>query len=112
PFWQSRLMQCEQLQQFLLNQTHSDSVKVNTIIGLILDSMVMVCHNSINSNNPSGATNVNPALLPVNPPNFDSIVNHVFALIFIATLPGNNYFCNPYTIDYPKPFNSNPPLYF
>ncbi len=110
PYWQARLMQCEQLQQFLMNQTHSDSVKVNTMIGLILDSMVMVCHNSINPNNPSGASNVNPAVLPVVPADFEDIVNHVFSQNGVATLPANYYFCNPYSVDYPKPYNSNPPL--
>ncbi|HEY4062666.1 MAG TPA: DUF6443 domain-containing protein, partial [Puia sp.] len=111
PFWQARLMQCEQLQQFLLNQTHSDSVKVDTIINAILDSMVMVCHNSIDARDPAGASNVNPSLLPVAPANFEDIINHVFSQYGLATLPGNNYFCNPYSIDYPKPYNSNPPLF-
>jgi len=111
PFWQGRLMQCEQLQQFLLTETHSDSVKVTNIINAILDSMVMVCHNSINGNNPEGASNVNPALLPVYPNNFEVIINHVFTANGIATLPGDNYFCNPYSVDFPKPFNANPPLY-
>ncbi|MDO6433979.1 RHS repeat-associated core domain-containing protein [Flavitalea sp. BT771] len=111
PFWQGRLMQCEQLQQFLLTETHSDSVKVTNIINTILDSMVMVCHNSINGNNPEGASNVNPALRPLNPDNFEAIINHVFTANGIATLPGDNYFCNPYSVDYPKPFNANPPLY-
>ncbi|MHA4808141.1 RHS repeat-associated core domain-containing protein [Flavitalea flava] len=111
PFWQSRLMQCEQLQQFLLNQTHSDSVKVTNIINLILDSLVMVCHNSVDNNNPSGASNVNPVKLPVAPSNFEDIINHVFALNGIVTLPGNFYFCNPYSVDYPKPYNSNPPVF-
>lgn len=109
PFWQARLMQCEQLQQFLLNQTQSDSAKVTTIINTILDSLVMVCHNSINVANPTGATNVNPAVMPTNPNNFEDIINHVFAQYGIVTVPGNNYFCNPYTVDAPKPYNTNPP---
>ncbi|MBN9384681.1 MAG: hypothetical protein J0H74_28260 [Chitinophagaceae bacterium] len=111
PFWKARLLQCEQLQQYLLNQTHNDSVKVTNIINVILDSMVMVCRNSIDGNNPAGASNVNPAVLPVHPNNFEDIINKVFADSSIATLPGNNYFCNPYSVDLPKPYNSNPALF-
>lgn len=111
PYWQSRLMQCEQLQQYLLNKIPSDTVKVSTIINSILDSMVMVCNSSIDANDPNGASNVNPAKLPVNPANFEDIINHVFSQYGIATLSNNNYFCNPYTIDYPKPYNANPPLF-
>jgi RHS repeat-associated protein len=111
PFWQARLQQCEVLQQLLQNQNHTDSLTENGIISVILDSMVMVCHHSINSNNPSGASNVNPALLPITPADFEDIVNHVFAQHGIATLPANYYFCNPYSIDYPKPFNTNPPVF-
>ena len=108
-FWQGRLEECEALQQYLLNQDHGDSVLVNTIVDAILDSMVMVCHLSINASNPAGATNVNPVYLPVVPANFENIINHVFYQYGIDTIT-NFYFCNPYTIDYPKPFNSNPPL--
>lgn len=111
PFWKAKLLQCEQLQQYLLNQTHNDSVKVDNIINVILDSMVMVCHNSIDGNNPNGASNVNPAVMPVNPNNFEDIVDNVFAENGIATLPGNNYFCNPYSVDFPKPYNNNPALF-
>ena len=111
PFWKSKLLQCEILKQYLAKQTNADSLTVTNITNAILDSMVMVCHNSIDANNTSGATNVNPALLPKTPANFEDIVNHVFNQYGIATLPGNNYLCNPYTIDYPKPYNTNMPVY-
>lgn len=106
--WQSRLMQCEALQLYLAQQDHADSATVTTVINAILDSMIMVCHNSIDANDPYGATNVNPAKLPVTPSSFENIVNHVFSQYGIATLPANYYFCNPYSIDYPKPYGSNP----
>ena len=89
---------------------HGDTVKVNGIINKILDSMVMVCHLSIDGSDPQGASNVNPANLPASPSTFEGIINHVFADSGIATLPGNHYFCNPYTVDYPKPYGKNPPL--
>ncbi|MDR3715180.1 MAG: DUF6443 domain-containing protein, partial [Puia sp.] len=111
PLWQAKLMQCELLQDYLLNQTNSDTVTVNTIIGVILDSMVMVCHNSIDNNDPAGASTVNPSKLPVVPSSFENIINHVFAQYNIATPAGGNYFCNPYSVDYPKPYGSNPPLF-
>jgi RHS repeat-associated protein len=111
PFWKMRLLQCEVLRQYLINQTAGDSLKVETITKAILDSMVMVCKNSVNTNNPSGASNVNPALMPKVPANFEYIINRVLARNFIDTLANTAYFCNPYTIDYPKAFNANPPVF-
>jgi len=66
----------------------------------------MVCHHSIDAQNLWGASNVNPAYVGL-PQNFEDIVNHVFAAHGIST-PLTNYFCNPYSIDFPKSYNKTP----
>ena len=109
PYWKARLKQCEVLKNRLQLETNSDSIFVNNIINTILDSLVMVCHNSVTPLQPYGASTVNPSFTG-NPRRFEDIVNNVFANNGISTLPGNNYFCNPFTIDYPKPFGLTPPL--
>ena len=109
-FWQAQLMQCNVLQQLLADSNSTDSATVNSVIGDILDSLVMVCRLSVDGNNPQGATNVNPVNLPTNPATFEAVIDSVFNHHGIKTLPGNNWFCNPYSISYPKPYNANPPL--
>lgn len=106
PIWRSRLKQCEQLMALLNNENPSDSITVNNIINTILDGMVSVCHNSLTAQQIYGASNVNPAYSGT-PQNFEQVINQVFTANGIHTLPGNNYFCNPYTIDYPKPYGKN-----
>jgi hypothetical protein len=113
PFWAAKLLQCEQLINYLNRQTHTDSVTVNSIINTILDSMVMVCHASVNSLQPYGASTVNPNFIG-NPRSFEDIVNHVFALPAYnipSNIPDSNYFCNPFTIDAPKAYGQNIPLF-
>lgn len=109
PFWKARLMQCEQIKTLLANNNVTDSNTVNTIINTILDSLVMVCHNSITPSQPYGASTVNPSYGGA-PRSFEEVINNVFNAYGIHTLPGDNYFCNPFTVDYPKPYGSNPPL--
>ncbi|MGN6266192.1 MAG: RHS repeat-associated core domain-containing protein [Ginsengibacter sp.] len=109
PFWKARLMQCEQIKTLLANNNVTDSNTVNTIINTILDSLVMVCHNSMTPSQPYGASTVNPSYSGA-PRSFEEVINNVFNAYGIHTLPGDNYFCNPFTVDYPKPFGSNPPI--
>lgn len=109
PLWKARLMQCDSLRNLLLRETHSDSLRVDTILNKILDSMVMICHNSQTATQPYGASNVNPAYSG-NPRTFESVINNVFNSYGISTAGYNYYYCNPYTIDFPKPFGLNPPV--
>ena len=109
-FWKAELMQCENLQQLLNNALSADSIKVENILNAILDSMVMVCEHSRDVQHPSGASNVNPQWSGT-PRSFEDIINHVFGQYGIATTVDSNFFCNPFTISYPKPFDGmNPPL--
>ncbi len=106
PFWKAKLLQCEVLVSLL----NTDSITVNTIIENILDSMVLVCHNSVNAQQLFGASNVNPAYNGA-PKNFEQVINGVLSSHGIDTTGANGYFCNPYTIDFPKPYGKNPPLW-
>ena len=107
PFWKSRLLQCEELISYLGNETNADSVKVNNIINSILNGMVSVCQHSQNAQQPYGASNVNPAYTGV-PQNFEQVINFVLDSAGINTVGIDGYFCNPYTIDFPKPYGLNP----
>ncbi len=112
--WQGKLEQCEVLQQYLMAGTHSDTLLVDTIVNDILDGMVQVCHLSIDAKDPNGASNVNPANLPADPASFELVVDSVLEARRIDTLPGTHapyYFCNPYSVDYPKPYLLNPPQF-
>jgi RHS repeat-associated protein len=115
-FWQGRLEQCEVLQQYLMAHTNADTVLVDTIVNAILDGMVQVCRLSVDANDPNGASNVNPANLPADPASFEQVVDSVLLLKGIDvfdSLGGHPpyYFCNPYSVDYPKPYQQNPPLF-
>lgn len=109
PIWRARLLQCEQLQNWLNKNTSSDSAAANEIVNTILDSMVMVCHNSASAQQPYGYSTVDPAHGGV-PGGFEEIITHVFKQRGIKSVADSNYFCNPYSIDFPKPFGRNPPL--
>jgi YD repeat-containing protein len=107
PFWRARLLQCESLVQLLNNETSGDSTTVNTIINSILDQMVLVCNNSRDAQHPWGASNVRPGYAG-SPQNFEQVINTVLNSYSMYTPP--NFFCNPYTIDFPKPYGKNPPV--
>ncbi len=110
PAWKARLKQCEQFKTILSNATNADTVRVNNIINKICDGLVLVCNNSITTWQPFGASNVNPTYTG-SPQNFEEVINKVLADSGIVIAPGTSYFCNPYTIDYPKPYGLNPTLY-
>ena len=109
PFWKARLQQCEVLKNKLNLETPGDSTFVNNVISTILDSLVIICHNSVTPQQPYGASTVNPAYVG-NPRRFEDVINNVFNANGILTIPGDNYYCNPFTVTYPKPFGVNPPV--
>ncbi|MEO7767792.1 MAG: hypothetical protein ABIS01_10210, partial [Ferruginibacter sp.] len=74
PFWKARLLQCEQLQNWLNKNTNTDTLIVNNIINTILDSMVMVCHNSATVQQPFGYNAVNAGNTSV-PNGFEGVIN-------------------------------------
>ena len=110
PFWKARLLQCEALITLLNNQTYSDSVTVNNIIDSILVGMVSVCNNSKDAQHYYGASNVKPSYGGT-PKDFERVINPILKANGIDTVGLSGYFCNPYTIDFPKPYGKNPPLF-
>lgn len=111
PVWATMLTQCEQLMNLLNKKTVNDSATVNAIINTILDSMVMVCHQSQTSLQPYGASTVNPSFTG-KPKSFEEIIDVVFSQNGIVTnVADSNYFCNPFTITNPKPYGTNTPLF-
>lgn len=117
PIWKARLEQCEKLQQYLMVKTSADTALVDSIVSNILDGMVDVCKLSTNAENPNGASNVNPAFHAADPATFEQVVDSVLHArgidVFDDTVGTHApyYFCNPYTIDYPKAFGQNPPQF-
>jgi YD repeat-containing protein len=114
--WQGKLEQCEKLQQYLMAGTHSDTLLVDTIVNDILDGMVNVCHLSIDANDPNGASNVSPANGMADPASFEQVVDSVLlsrGIDVFDSVTGHSayYFCNPYSVDYPKGYGQNPPQF-
>ena len=110
PFWAAKLMQCEQLTSLINSNIAANKDTVDAIINSILDGVVMVCHNSQTALQPYGASTVNPAYAG-SPQSFEEVVNQVFHDHGIETRGDSNYFCNPFSIDAPKPFGKNSPLF-
>lgn len=106
PVWKAKLLQCTQL----ANIANSDSTLFNNIINQILNGLVSVCNNSRNAQQPYGASNVAPGYTG-NPQNFEDVFNAVLSANGIQTQSPANLFCNPYTIDFPKPYGLNPPVF-
>jgi len=108
PLWRARLLQCDSLKNLLNKELGSDSLKVDSIIKTITDSLVMICHNSISSTQPYGASTVNPSYGGA-PRSFEDVVNNVFRVRGIKdSINKGGYFCNPFSIDFPKPYGLNP----
>jgi RHS repeat-associated protein len=108
PYWKAKLKNCEILKTYL-NSNTSDTALANNIINTILDGMVLVCQNSVNAQQPYGSSTLAPGTTAT-PTSFETVINSVFTANGIATPPAN-YFCNPYTIEFPKPYGLNPALY-
>jgi RHS repeat-associated protein len=111
PIWADMLTRCEQLTTLLNKNTHSDSVTVNNIINQILDGMVQVCHQSQTAFQPYGASTVNPNYTGT-PQSFEQVINQVFTSnSIVSNIADSNYFCNPFSVEAPKPFGKNAPLF-
>jgi YD repeat-containing protein len=107
-FWKQRLLQCDTLMTLLNSANPADTAAANDIISEILDGLEQVCLNSIDAQNPNGASTVNPAIGGT-PGSFEEVINNVFTLHGIVT-PPVQYYCNPYSVDNPKPYGTNPPV--
>ncbi|MDO9375308.1 MAG: DUF6443 domain-containing protein [Ferruginibacter sp.] len=110
PIWKAQLLQCESLVALLATGTSGDQIKVYNILNQILDGMELVCVNSTSPRHPYGASNVNPTFAGY-PKNFEQVIHSVFANNGIDTAASTQYFCNAYSIGFPKPLELNPPLF-
>ncbi len=108
PIWKQRLLLCDSLISLLNNQLSTDSVIVENILNDILDGMELVCNFSRDAQHPYGASNI-PPTYPGTPGSFEEVINQVFSAHGITTT-SSSYFCNPYTIEFPKPYGLNPPI--
>ncbi|MES2430943.1 MAG: hypothetical protein V4556_08400 [Bacteroidota bacterium] len=106
PYWKSRLLECEYIKDLLNDDANTSQITViNNTINNILNQMVEVCHHSMDADHPIGASNTNPANV-ISPDNFETIIKTAFANANIPAPAANgNYFCNPYTIDNPGPYD-------
>ncbi len=75
------------------------------IITEITTKMAAVCKKGSNAANPYGSSEVAPGT-PVdgNPRNFEEVINAVFLAYGI----NKSTLCNPYTIEFPRPYGKGP----
>jgi RHS repeat-associated protein len=98
--WRTALQQCEALNSL------SSTVK-EQVLTEITNGMVSVCTRGSDAANPYGSSTVAPAQVSGTLPNsFEQVITQVFASYSIAT--NNSYYCNPYVIEFPKPYGKGP----
>ncbi len=98
--WRTALQQCEALNSL------SPTVK-EQVLTEIANGMVGVCTRGSDAANPYGSSTVAPAQVSGTLPNsFEQVITQVFASYSIAT--NNSYYCNPYVIEFPKPYGKGP----
>ncbi len=96
--WKQALLQCDSLARHPLR---------DQILNDITTKMKAVCKKGINAANPYGASTVPPNTPNDGTPrNFEEVVNTVFASY---NIPRTNY-CNPFVIEFPKPYGKTPNL--
>ncbi len=102
--WKAQLLLCPQL---------AASSDKDAILLEITTRMKAVCINGSNPANPYGSSNVDPATpATVTDRSFEDVIKNVFLSHGLMNSNGtyiNNY-CNPFVIEWPKPFGKNPPL--
>ena len=98
--WKQSLLQCSAL-------ASKDPALRDQILNEITAGMVAVCIKGSDASNPYGSSTVNPTT-PVDgsPRSFEEVINEVFANPIYNI--SKDYYCNPYTIEFPKPYGKNP----
>ncbi len=96
--WKASLLQCPSL------ANHSN---VTAIIDTITRRMVEVCRKGSDEANPSGSSTVAPSYPSDGTPrSFEQVINQVFLSYGISTTD----ICNPYVVEFPKPYGTGRPL--
>lgn len=96
--WRLALLNCPQL-------AAKDSTSKEQILNSITSKMAQVCKYGTNGSNPYGSSTVAPAYSGVTFTSFEQVVNHVLDSALISK---NTLYCNPYGIEWPKPYGKNP----
>jgi RHS repeat-associated protein len=96
--WKATLLECTAL------QTH---LQKEQILTEITNGMVSVCLRGSDAANMYGSSTVAPSQVSGTLPNsFEQVITQVFANYSINQT--NNYYCNPYVIEFPKPYGKGP----
>ena len=95
--WKTSLLQCTVLANL------APAVR-DQILTEITNGMVTVCINGSDAANPYGSSTVNPSYVGT-PRSFEEVINQVYAAHGIN--PPKDYYCNPYVIEFPKPYGKN-----
>ncbi len=99
--WKRSLLQCGTLAN-MTNTTLRDQ-----ILDEITTAMQLVCVKGSDASNPYGSSTVKPSTpADGSPRSFEEVINQVFATHNIN--PPKDYYCNPYVIEFPKPYGKNP----
>jgi RHS repeat-associated protein len=98
--WRTQLLQCTALADL-------DTTTRNQILNEITTGMVSVCVRGSDAANDHGSSTVAPSQVSATLPNsFEQVITSVFTTHGINQR--NTYFCNPYVIEFPKPYGKNP----
>lgn len=97
--WRLALLDCPALAE-------KDSAAREAILNSITGKMLQVCKNGTDAANPYGSSTVAPAHSGATYTSFEQAVNAVLDSAGIS----RTQFCNPYTIEWPKPWGKNPQI--
>jgi hypothetical protein len=102
--WKTKLLQCSALAALPV-------ITKDAILTQITDRMKVVCVKGSNPANAYGSSNVAPGVVAADQ-NFEDVIRSVFMAYGIMDGTGkyNNEFCNPYVIDWPKPYGKGPKM--
>jgi RHS repeat-associated protein len=102
--WKAQLLQCDALK----NDANKEAILTE-----ITTRMQAVCVNGSNSANPFGSSNVAPTTpVSVTDRSFEDVIKNVFIAHGIINANGiytDNY-CNPFVIEWPKPYGKGPKM--
>src|ERR1019366_1798374 len=94
--WKQALSQCSAL------AGNPDSALILTEI---TTGMETVCEKGLDESNPYGASSVAPGTPSnITPRSFEEVINNVFTAHHIT----KDQYCNPFVIDFPKPYGKGP----
>jgi RHS repeat-associated protein len=97
--WRVTLLQCPTLATAV-----PDSATRENVVASITARMAGICKLGTDAANPYGSSTVPTAYLSGSDSSFERVVNKVFDSLSIP----RSLYCNPYVIEWPKPYGKNP----